>query len=91
MQNNEIVKIYETLLSIPGMNEPVKISLKISRKNVLLLTQIIEQGMSKEGKDVAGLLNIADKDAIAAIQQITVDLLERSGLREMKEKLSAFK
>lgn len=91
MQNSEITKIYDTLLSIPGMNEPVKISLKISRKNILLLTQIIEFGIGKDGKEMAGLMNIADKDTISAIQQINADLLDVSGLREMKEKLAAFK
>ncbi len=30
------IKVYGTILSIPGMNETVKIDLKISRKNVLL-------------------------------------------------------
>ena len=41
----EIAKVYETLLSIPGMNEKIKIDLRIARKNVLFLSKIIERGL----------------------------------------------
>ena len=34
---NDVAKVFDTVLSIPGMNELVKIDLKISRKNVLLI------------------------------------------------------
>ncbi len=30
---NDVAKLYDTILSIPGMNDEVKISLKISRKH----------------------------------------------------------
>ncbi|WP_431244487.1 hypothetical protein ACQ9BO_09320 [Flavobacterium sp. P21] len=32
---NDATKVFDTVLSIPGMNETVKMDLKISRKNVL--------------------------------------------------------
>ncbi len=41
----DIAKIYDTVLSIPGMNETVKIDLRIPRKNVLLLLKVIERGL----------------------------------------------
>ncbi len=37
MTTSEVAKVYETVLSIPGMNEGVKIDVKINRKAVLLL------------------------------------------------------
>lgn len=91
MQNNEIEKIYDTLLSTPGMNDEVKISLKISRKHILVLSQLIDQGTDKDAKEISGMLRLAGKDAIAAIQQINIDLLEKAGLSAMKEKLASFK
>lgn len=47
----EIAKIYETLLSIPGMNEKIKIDLRMPRKNVLFLSKIIERGLSSKEAD----------------------------------------
>lgn len=38
--------IFETILSGPGMGEPVKISLPLSRKNVLVLCRMIEQELT---------------------------------------------
>ncbi len=37
----EITKTYEAVLSIPGMNENIKIDLRIPRKNVLFLSKVI--------------------------------------------------
>jgi hypothetical protein len=34
---NDVVKVYDTILTIPGMNDTIKIDIKMSRKNVLLL------------------------------------------------------
>jgi hypothetical protein len=44
LAKTDIARIYETVLSIPGMNENVKIVLSISRKNTLLLSKAIERG-----------------------------------------------
>ena len=42
---NTIAKVFETILSIPGMNENVKIQLTIPRKNVLLLNlKVVKNG-----------------------------------------------
>ncbi|MCW3108613.1 MAG: hypothetical protein JWQ09_3119 [Segetibacter sp.] len=37
----EIARIYDTVLSIPGMNDNVKIAPKIPRKNVLRNNQLL--------------------------------------------------
>ncbi len=39
LTTNDVAKVYDTILSIPGMNETGKIDLKISRRNVLLLNR----------------------------------------------------
>ena len=40
--NTNKLKIYETVLSSPGMNEKCKVNLMISRQNILLLSRFIE-------------------------------------------------
>jgi hypothetical protein len=51
LTTNDITQVYDTILSIPGMNDTVKIDLKISRKNVLLLTRVIERGLTMKQDD----------------------------------------
>ena len=43
--NKEKSKIFETVLSSPGMNEKCKIVLMLSRQNILLLTRLMEAGL----------------------------------------------
>lgn len=43
LTTDDIAKVLDTILSIPGMNEKVKIDLKITRKNALLLNRVIER------------------------------------------------
>lgn len=45
-------KLYDTVLSIPGMENEIKITLKVSRKNQLLINKVIERGLNgKESED----------------------------------------
>ena len=46
MTTNDVARVYDTIMSIPGMNETVKIDMRISRKNVLLLNSVIERGLN---------------------------------------------
>jgi len=48
MPTKEIFKIYEAVLSSPGMEDRVRIDLKISRKNILLISRLIEHGLDIE-------------------------------------------
>ncbi|MEJ7678735.1 MAG: hypothetical protein WKG06_12930 [Segetibacter sp.] len=49
LTTTDVAKVYDTILSIPGMNETVKIDMRISRKNVLLLNSVIKRGLSAKG------------------------------------------
>ena len=40
-------KIFETILSSPGMQEPCKIVLNPTRQTILVLVRLIENGMTK--------------------------------------------
>ena len=87
---NDVAKVYDTILSIPGMNEVVKIDLRISRKNVLLLNQVIERGLSSKIDDpsVALLSNVPD-ESLLELRNLSDDCLQKAGLIELSEKLKA--
>lgn len=51
LSTNDISQVYETILSIPGMHDTVKINLQILRKNVLLLNRVIERGLTIKTDD----------------------------------------
>ncbi len=89
MTTNDVARIYDTILSIPGMNEMVKIDLKISRKNILLLNQVIERGLSqKVDEKTANLLKSVPKENIQELKALGADCLQKAGLNELNEKLS---
>lgn len=86
----DITLVYETLLSSPGMNEPVKIALNLTRKNVLLLAKVIELGLvDKETNGEQGIVSVAGKDALTELTSVSTELLNKAGLLEMNSKLVA--
>jgi len=90
MTTSDVAKVYDTILSIPGMNETVKIDMRISRKNVLLLHNIIRCGLAATDEDKSGLLANIPKEALQELQTIADDYLTKAGLTELSEKLNAF-
>jgi len=88
----DIVRIYETVLSIPGMNEKVKIGVQTSRKNLLLLNKVIEKGLTEKAVDdkTIGIIESLPEEAVRELKEIAVALLEKAGLTEMNEKLKSF-
>lgn len=88
MTSSEVAQVFDTILSIPGMNEVVKIDLKISRKNVLLLNHVIERGLGGKGEEKEGsLLAIVPKENLSDLKGIAEDCLLKAGLVELSEKL----
>lgn len=92
LPKNDVAKVYDTILSIPGMNDDVKLNLKTSRKNLLLLTKVIERGLNgKETDDKSvSILEIVPKETLQEIGEIAAQLLNKAGLSEMNEKLKSF-
>jgi hypoxanthine-guanine phosphoribosyltransferase len=80
LSNKEVTRVYETMLKSAWMKEQVKISLKISRRDILLLTQIVEKGLGAE--DVKGFI---PDDAAAAIRSMSEEMLSKAELSELKE------
>ena len=86
----DIAIVYETLLISPGMNEPVKITLTLPRKNVLLLAKVIQIGLAtKEEAGEQTIISIAKKETLSELGTLSDELLNKAGLQEMNTKLTA--
>ncbi len=89
LNTNDAAIVMDTILSSPGMGEMVKIDLKISRKSVLLLTSVIERGLSATDDDRSSVIDIVQKESLQELSAIAADCLQKAGLTEMSEKLKA--
>ena len=89
LTTNEVGQVFDTILSSPGMNEAVRIDLRISRKNVLLLTHVIEQGLNEKGEGKGVLFASAPEEARQELKELANDFLQKAGLVELSEKLKA--
>ena len=88
LTTNDVAKVYDTILSIPGMNETVKIDLKISRKNVLLLNSVIKRGLNtKDDEKADSLLGSIPEETFKELSALANDFLMKAGLTELSEKL----
>lgn len=89
-EGNVIAQVYDTILSIPGMGEMVKIDLRISRKNALILSSVIDRGLNgKDDEKGGGLLANVAKESLEELKSIATDFLDKAGLMELNEKLKA--
>jgi hypothetical protein len=86
--NKEKSKIFETVLSSPGMNEKCKVVLQLSRLNVLLLSRLIEAGlMTKEPPLEDDIINALPAESIEEFKTIHQEVLQKSGLTEFYQRL----
>ncbi|MBC5862833.1 hypothetical protein [Flavobacterium turcicum] len=89
LTTNDVAKVFDTILSIPGMNDVVKIDLKISRKNVLLLNHVIERGLSaKDDEKSSVLLTSISQENLQELKLLADECLQKAGLIELSEKLT---
>lgn len=88
MTTSEVARVYDTLLCIPGMNEQVKVDVKINRKTVLLLHSVIERGLTiKDGEQSQGLLELIPKETVDELKSFAEECLNKAGLKELSEKM----
>ena len=89
--NNVLGTVYETLLCSPGMNEAVKIDVKMNRKTVLLLNSVIEGSLGKEGDGSQELLKLVPPEDVADLKVFAEECLKKAGLKELSEKMKLLK
>ena len=88
--NKEKSKIFETVLSSPGMNEKCKIVLMLSRQNILLLSRLIESGLLTDEQAFDDeIIAALPKGSVEEFKAIHEEILKRSDLTEFYERLKS--
>lgn len=68
--------MYEKLLSVPGMNDTVKVDLRLPRRTILYLVQVLEKGMETENNVPSFGPDGSD------LEQVIADCLSKAGLTD---------
>ena len=88
--NKEKSKIFETVLSSPGMNEKCKIVLMLSRQNILLLSRLIEAGLLTDEQAFDDEIILAlPKESLEEFKSIHEDILRKGNLTDFYERLKS--
>ena len=88
--NKEKSKIFETILSSPGMTEKCKIVLQLSRQNVLLLSRLIEAGLlTKEQPFEDAIIHALPNESGDEFRIIHEEILRKADLTEFYERLKS--
>lgn len=86
--NKEKAKVFQTILSSPGMGQKCKLVLQLSRQNILLLSRLIEAGfLTKELALEDEIINALPKDSLEDFRAIHEDILSKAALTEFYQKL----
>jgi hypothetical protein len=80
-------KIYEAVFISPGMNEKSKIVLHLSRQSILLLSRLIEAGLSGNKESADEWLSLLPGEAKQELETVVPELLKKGGLTDFYEKL----
>lgn len=88
--NTEKQKIFQTVLSSPGMSEKCKVVLPLSRQNILLLGRLIEAGLLGEKVGFGDeLLAVLPKDSLDELRAVQQEILKKGDLTEFYERLKS--
>jgi len=89
MPTKEISKVFETILCSPGMEDNVKIDLRTSRKNILLISRLIEHGLKLGENQKDPILLQISPESLAELELVREDFLKRAGLNDFYQKLKS--
>jgi hypothetical protein len=84
--NKEKSKVFQTILSSPGMNEKCKINLTVSRQNILLLSRLIEAGLLTDKNPFNDeIIAALPEGSLAEFKTIHEEILKKGELTEFYE------
>lgn len=83
-------KIFQTVLSSPGMSEKCKISLTVSRQNILLLSRLIEAGFLTDKNPFGDeIIEALPENSLEEFKTIHEEILRKGDLTEFYERLKS--
>lgn len=84
----EVSAFFDALLSAPGMNEKVKLDMRLSRRDVLLLVSVLSNGAnrSNSSEELVAMFNEACVEVAGRVES---EMLEKSGLTDLSERMRA--
>jgi hypothetical protein len=86
--NKEKSKIFETVFRSPGMSEKCKVSMHISRQNIILLGRLIEYGvLSEKNSFTDEILSALPKESLEDFKMLKEEMLKKADLTEFYELL----
>jgi len=86
----EIAGMLEILVSVPGMEDTVKLNLSLQRRQVMLLSNVIREGMKTDQGMVGDLLTVLSPECSNELMRISSELDEKAGLSGLQEKVKQF-
>ncbi len=88
----EKLKVFQTILSSPGMEDKCKFNLMLSRQNILLLCRLIEVGLMVDKNHFDDdIISAFPRQSMEELKSIHSDILAKGGLSEFYEKLKMLK
>jgi hypothetical protein len=89
MASKEMVRVYELVLNGPGMGSPFKLSVSVSRKQLLLICLLLENGVNPGKEKAEELAALLTKETAAELAELIPEILKKGGpgLLEFYEKL----
>jgi len=88
VNRSERARIFETVLSSPGLSETCKIVLSPSRQTILLLSRLIEQGIANRGQESGDeLLSFLPEESLNEVKGVVEEMLRKSGLVDFYSRL----
>jgi len=84
----EKLLVFETILCSPGMNEKCKLSVTLSRQNILLFCRLIEEGLMGDKKNFDDeILRALPKESLDEFRMLHEEILRKAELTDFYQKL----
>lgn len=87
-KNEGRIRMFEAILSSPGMQQTCKLSLTLSRQTILLFCRLMEAGFERSNGPLEDdILNALPKEALEELRGFHQEILCKGELAEFYEKL----
>jgi hypothetical protein len=82
----DVAKMYDALLSIKALNDPVKLGMQVPRRTMVFLAMAVDQALS--GADPGNLFRkIVSEEDQGKIMEFVTEILKKGELEEFYQKL----